>query len=178
MFLQIDLSSFIPNVENLPQNTDFSDINLLELTLKAIKQKDSMTIKILIVIGIIYFFLLLLTSLIIPIILNQNNRKNEVLKIKIEKKLEFIDNLLKNIRVINSSLSILDDENIKKTQKNIKVLRNEMYYYTFKIPHKMASLIYEFLDYFDKVLINSYARDTEKEKDLYEKICKEYELLK
>lgn len=179
MDLQANFSSLISNLENISQISDTSDNKtIFELSLNALKQKDSMTIKFLIILAIIYFVILLLTSLIIPLILNKNTFKNEILKIKTERKLDYIENLLKNIRIINSSLSILDEENIKKTQKNIKVLRNQIYCYSFKIPHKMSDLIIDYLDYFDKVLINNYARDTEKESELYEKICKEYDLIK
>lgn len=177
--MYFDFLPFSLDIEQLSQIAENTDTNnILEFSLNALKQKDSMTIKFLIVIAIIYFCMLLLTSLIIPLIINKNTRKNEVLKIKTERKLDYIENLLIKIRIINSSLSILDDDNIKKTQNNIKILRKQIYCYTFKIPQKMSVLIIEFLDYCDKVLLNSYTRDTTKEQELYDKICKEYESIK
>ena len=55
MDLQANFSSLISNLENISQISDTSDNKtIFELSLNALKQKDSMTIKFLIILAIIY----------------------------------------------------------------------------------------------------------------------------
>lgn len=152
--------------------------DIIEIIKTAIQEKDELTIKIISILLISFIFLSLITNLVIPLVINLCNRKNEITKIKIERKLDFFEKLFKTLKLINSSLSILDINTITAAQKNINSIRTQIFVSSYLVTKKMKKTINELLDYFTDVLNDSYKRNTEKEDNLFLKLVKEYENIK
>ena len=142
----------------------------LKLAKELTKEHDKMTIAILIIIVVLYVIM----NLIVPIIINRFNHTNEIRKIKAERKLEHSESVIKQLKLLSASLSIIDHGNIEAGQQKINSLRTEIKSGDFLLPSDLANLMYKVLDYYSVVLISPTERNTNKEKDLFSGLAKEY----
>lgn len=150
---------------------------LIQLIKDMINDKDKLTITIVLLVisaGILY---VLVTNLLIPCLLNISNRKNEVTKSKIERKLSVIENTLEKLKIINLQLNNIESNKTKITE-SIAYIRKFIYLHAYQIPKKMKIEIDSLLNYFQQVVENPLSRKTTTEDKLFQNIYKYYETLK
>lgn len=143
----------------------------LKIAREISREHDKSTILLLIIIIIIY----ILSNLIIPIILSRFNHKNEINKLRAERKLDRVETLVKELRLLSSFLSISDSQNIEDGQKKINELRKILQSNDLLLTKELSEHASELLDYYAVVLISSEKRDINSEKKLFNEIKKDYE---
>ena len=143
----------------------------LKLAKEISKEHDKFTIIILGIIVIMY----LIVNLMIPIILTFFNRKSEIKKIRSERKLDCAENVIKQLRLLSSSLSIIDENNINNGKEKINELRAYIKANDFLLNKGLSELSNDVLDYYSVVLISPEKRDATKEQNFFIDMKKEYE---
>lgn len=143
----------------------------LKIAREISREHDKSTIVLLIIMIIIY----ILFNLVIPIILTKVNHKNEINKLRAERKLDSIETLVKELRLLSSFLSISDYKNIEDGKKKINELRKIVQSNDLLFTKELSDHASELLDYYAVVLISSEKRDVNSEKKLFNEIKKDYE---
>lgn len=143
----------------------------LKLAKEISREHDKFTIIILGIIIIVY----LIVNLMIPIILNFFNRKSEIKKIRSERKLDCAENVIKQLRLLSSSLSIIDENNINNGKEKINKLRAYIKANDFLLNKGLGEVSNNVLDYYSVVLISPEKRDATKEQNFFIDMKKEYE---
>ncbi|MBP3366683.1 MAG: hypothetical protein J6K96_06765 [Treponema sp.] len=143
----------------------------LRLAKEISKEHDKITIIILIIISIIY----LIINLLIPIFLSSFNRRNEIKKIRSERKLDSTENVIKQLRLLSSSLSIIDTKNVDEGRLKINELREYVHSSELLLTKEILDVANDLLDYCEIVLVTPEERDSSKEKNFFIKMKKEYE---
>lgn len=143
----------------------------LKIAREISREHDKSTIVLLIIMIIIY----ILSNLVIPIILTKVNHKNEINKLRAERKLDSIETLVKELRLLSSFLSISDYQNIEDGKKKINELRKIVQSNDLLLTKELSEHASELLDYYAVVLISSEKRDINSEKKLFNEIKKDYE---
>ena len=143
----------------------------LRLAKEVLKEHDTYTIIILVIIIVLYIII----NLMIPVFLSGFNRKNEIKKIKSERKLDSAENVINQLRLFSSSLSITDLENINDGRIKINELRIYVRSNELLLSKEILGLANELLDYYSVVLVTPEERDQIKEKDFFIKMKNAYE---
>lgn len=143
----------------------------LKLVKEILKEHDKHTIIILLIMLALY----ILINLIIPAFLSCFNRKNEIKKIRSERKLDCAEDVIKQLRLLTSFLSITDPENINDGKNKINKLRVYVRSNELLLTKEILNLANGLLDYYAVVLVTPAERNQGKEKKFFIKMKKAYE---
>lgn len=128
----------------------------------------------LVVIIAIGLILYILTNLIIPLLINRSNRKNEIKRQKIERTLADIEITIDNLKTIQTAAISSDSMMVPEKIKEVREFVNRRTY-RFKTP--MRDAIYDLLDYYMDCICNRINKNPEIESGYFDLIFKEYEKL-
>lgn len=118
--------------------------------------------------------LYIISNLLIPVILNGSNRKNEIKRQKIERALEDIEKVFDVLKTIQA-LSISSDAG--PVMKKIDELREFVNRRSYRFSSLMMDLILDLLDYYSDCATGRIIKNPEIESDKFELIYREYEKL-
>lgn len=118
--------------------------------------------------------LYILSNLLIPVILNGSNRKNEIKRQKIERALEDIEKVFDVLKTIQA-LSISSDAG--PVMKRTDELREFVNRRSYRFSSSMRDLILDLLDYYSDCATGRIIKNPEIESDKFELIYREYEKL-
>ena len=143
----------------------------IRLAKEITKEHDKWTITIFLLI----FFIYVIMNYFIPVLLSVANRKNEIRKIRSERKLDYAENIIKQLKGLSTSLSIVDVKNIENGEKAINILRQDIQSNYLLLTKNLANSANKLLDYYQDVLISPEKRDPNKEKNFFIEMKNEYE---
>ncbi|MEE3410093.1 MAG: hypothetical protein VZQ47_05515 [Treponema sp.] len=147
--------------------------DVVKLAKEISREHDKTTIIVLAIMLIVY----IISNYLIPCFLSSANRKNEIIKIKIERKLDCIENLIKQLKHVSSFLSVTDKVNIDGGKKIIGFLRKDIQENYFLLTKDFSKTANELLDYFSVVLLSPGKRKLNIENRFFLKLKTEYEKL-
>ena len=96
--------------------------DVVKLAKEISREHDKTTIIVLAIMLVVY----IISNYLIPCFLSSINRKNEILKIKIERKFDCIEILIRQLRHLSLFLSVTDAVNIDDGIKKISFLRKNI----------------------------------------------------
>ena len=130
-------------------------------------------INLIIILGV-GLFLYIVSNLLIPYILNVLDRKNEIKRLKIERKINDIEILFDRLKAIQTISVSKDSEGLKEEIDDARAFVNKK---SYRFPNQMKSSINSFFDYYSECLVSPEKKDPEKESDFFDRIYKEYDKL-
>ena len=143
----------------------------LKLAKEISKERDKTTIFFAVAIIIVYILL----NIVTPIVLNFFNRKNEIQKLRSERKLNYIECLVRELYLLSSFLGITDTSNIRDGKAKINSLRKDVKINNLLLTKTISKYAVDLLDYYSIVLISPEKRDINNEEKIFLSIKKEYE---
>ena len=140
------------------------------------KEHDKFTIIILIISGVVYFIVNIIVNLIIPVILSHFNKKNEIRKIRSERKLDSAESVIKQLRLLSSYfLGFTDAKNMSEGKMKINNLREYVYSNDLLLSEELSCLANNLLDYYSDVLVSPENKNADSENKIFIKMKKAYE---
>ena len=119
-------------------------------------------------------FLSVIVNLVLQLIINNKVLRNDVKKMKYERKLKYIENVYAWLYCISNLMIYDKDQNLNK---KISQLRQQISNNQILLGKKIYNIANEILDYYVIVLSNPRSRSIPKENIFFNKYIKEYEHL-
>ena len=131
---------------------------------------------------LVTYFTVLICATLISVIVNLmvqvyiNNRvlRNDIKKMKYERKLKYIENVYSWLFYISNLMFSVQDQSI---QKKVSQLRTQISNNRILLEKAIFDISNEILDYYVSVISNPRSRDITKENKLFADYIKEYEQL-
>ena len=140
----------------------------------SIQEQDYKKTYLFFIILVLIFIISTISNIIIQVFVNKQILKNEIRKIKFERKIIIIDELYKRLNELKmNSIECISEDSLKQiAETNCWISQNKI-----NLTNGIFNISKTILDYFIEIYRSPEEKDIKKEKKLFDKFIQEYESL-